>query len=233
MSQLDHIENRIRWRATKNALQTSNTGFWEEAPESLKDRAGAALEKPVFYSMADESTATIVGADGILLVDGGKTNMIPHIDLGGVYCQDVGIAAPDDKSSTLRIAVRNRGTVQARMEDGPASYCVWKVLRMLLDMREAWFRPEPVEEPPAAEDAGPGAEGATPEANDNAQAEAKSGTAGKEGESEPQSEAGILTVAESEGKAANAVEESEMETGPSAKVEEGKRAEETAATDAA
>ena len=162
MSQLDHIENRIRWRAKKMALRTSNTGLWEKAPESLKERAGEALEKPVFFSMADESTATIVGADGTLVVDGGKAKMIPHLDLGGVYCLDVGVAAPSDKASALNLAVRNRGTIKARMENGPANYCVWKVLRMLLDMREAWFLPEPVEEPAAPEESADQADEANP-----------------------------------------------------------------------
>jgi hypothetical protein len=171
MSQLDHIENRIRWRAKKNALRSTNTGLWEKAPEALKERAGAQLEKPVLYSMVDESTATIVGADGILLVDSGQTRMIPLIDLGGAYCPDVGIATPTDHVSELRLAVRNRGTIKARMEDGPASYLVWKVLQMLLYMREAWFLPEPVEEPKVEEVAEPTSEGEAAESVDAAASE--------------------------------------------------------------
>lgn len=220
MSQLDHIENRIRWRATKNAVQTSNTGFWETAPESLKERAGAALEKPVFFSMADDSTATILGADGTLLVDGRETRMIPHIDLGGVFCEEVGIAAPQDKASSLRLAVRNRGTVTARMEEGPANYFVWKALRMLLGMREAWFRPEPVEERPALENPEPSADDAT----------AESGESGRP-------EAGGDAASEVEGAAAGGAEsdaaESAKEKEPAAELEKGKPANDATRSDPA
>lgn len=229
MSQLDHIENRIRWRAKKNAVRTSNTDFWESAPESLKERAGAALEKPVFYSMADESTATIVGADGILLVDGDNTKMIPHIDLGGVFCQDVGIAAPQDKASSLRIAIRQRGTVKAFMEDGPASYCVWKVLRMLLDMREAWFLPEPVEEPPAEESPEACAKGEG-EGDASAKSNAGEGVQKDVGDATG-ADSGLAVADEAEGVAEGAAE-AVTEAKPEAPKAEEKRADATAGTDA-
>ncbi len=143
MSQLDHIANRIAWRARKNAVWTRNTRLWKFAEDSLKERVGAELEHPVFFSVANEEEGVVFGAEALLALSGGKSQSVPYRDLLGACCPEVGIAAPSDKEFMLSLNVRSRGTVHAKVEGGAAGYGVWRVLQMILKMGGAWFEPEP------------------------------------------------------------------------------------------
>gem|GEM_PF-6316972 len=142
MSQLDHIANRIGWRARKNAVWTRNTRMWKDASEELKERVGKALERPVFFSIADESEGMVFGADGAVVVSGDTIEKVPYLDLTGVRCSTVGIEAPSGKEFSLKLNVRTKGTLRAKVEGGAAGYGVWRVLQMVLKMGDAWFAPK-------------------------------------------------------------------------------------------
>ena len=43
--------------------------MWKDAPEELKARVGEALERPVFFSVADDSEGIVFGADGAVVVE--------------------------------------------------------------------------------------------------------------------------------------------------------------------
>ncbi len=129
--------------------------MWKDAPEALKARVGEALERPVFFSVADESEGMVFGADGAVVVSGDRTQKVDYRDLAGVRCSEVGIEAPQGKEFALNLNVRSQGTIRVRVEGGAAGYGVWRVLQMVMRMREAWFapKPEPEAEPETESDA--------------------------------------------------------------------------------
>jgi len=194
MSQLDHLANRIGWRARKNAVWTKNTRMWKDASQELKERVGESLERPVFFSVADDSEGVVFGADGALVVTGEKDEVIPYKDLAGVRCSEVGIATPADKGFILKLNVRSKGTIRAKVEGGAAGYGVWRVLQMVLNMDQGWFdpeaEPEPVESEGDAQRIEPGEAAelkAEDEANSNVEAQ-KTGNAPASHDPEPVAE---------------------------------------------
>ena len=121
--------------------------MWKDAPEELKARVGEALERPVFFSVADDSEGIVFGADGAVVVSGERTRKVAYLDLAGVRCSEVGIETPPGKEFGLDLNVRSQGTIRAKVEGGAAGYGVWRVLQMVMNMREAWFAPKPEPEP--------------------------------------------------------------------------------------
>lgn len=221
MSQLDHIANRIGWRARKNAVWTKNTRMWKDASDALRERVGEALERPVFFSVADESEGVVFGAEGALVVSGEKHDVIPYKDLAGVRCSEVGIAAPSEKEFELKLNVRSKGTICAKVEGGAAGYGVWRVLQMVLNMDEGWFIPEPPPEPEVEETAESnsdlaGAE-ATAAGEPAASEEAERASTTEAGANEPDAEAVQTHKARKDG----AENDSEGESEPDAQVEQG------------
>ncbi len=121
--------------------------MWKDAPEELKTRVGEALVRPVFFSVADDSEGIVFGADGAVVVSGDRTRKVAYPDLAGVRCSEVGIETPQGKEFGLDLNVRSQGTIRAKVEGGAAGYGVWRVLQMVMKMREAWFAPKPEPEP--------------------------------------------------------------------------------------
>ena len=126
--------------------------MWKDAPEELKARVGEALERPVFFSVADDSEGIVFGADGAVVVSGERTRKVAYLDLAGVRCSEVGIETPPGKEFGLDLNVRSQGTIRAKVEGGAAGYGVWRVLQMVMNMREAWFAPKPEPEPEVGAD---------------------------------------------------------------------------------